>query len=101
MQKTLNQQVKELRQQMENIVLQAAKEIPGYGFMTYYADGTWTVRMLPDGTCVNEGYAEERRGRMSHVSALETWELGRLVDEITTGEFRNREDTFARLTRHR
>lgn len=80
-----------IRQQMEELVLKAAEEIPNFGFQAEYADNYWTVLVMPNGEVINKNYAYESHGPSRNVASLATWELGRLIQEIETGQFQQRQ----------
>lgn len=78
----LKSAVATLRQQMATVVLQAAKEIPNFGFRMGHADGIWAIEITPDGVVKNFGYAEENCGEVRSLDQLATWELGQLVQVL-------------------
>lgn len=72
-----------VRQQMEHTVLLAAEELPELKFSADYADGTWGVECLPNGTVINSGYAKEMHGQYRNICSLANWELGKLLDALS------------------
>ena len=71
-----------VRQQMEQTILAAAEELPELAFNADYADGTWGVVCLPNGSVINSGYAQEMHGQYRNICGLANWELGKLLDAI-------------------
>lgn len=74
------QAVLELTEAMKKLVLLAASQQP-LTYATGYADGTWKITLLENGTVVNEGYAAEMRGRYSQLDDLALFELAGLMTE--------------------
>lgn len=79
----LNDMRMRVRQQMEHTVLLAAEELPELTFNTDYADGTWGVVCLPNGSVINTGYAQEMHGQYRNICSLANWELGKLLDAMS------------------
>ncbi len=71
-----------LKTQMQALVRQAATDLGSVKMRLQHADNYWTITVLPDGTVLNEDYAEDARGSRSRLEDLAFWELAHLVDTL-------------------
>lgn len=74
--------VRALKEQMQALIRQAAAEKGRLQMRLQHADNYWTLTVLPDGTVLNEDYAEDARGARSRLEDLAFWELAHLVDTL-------------------
>lgn len=74
--------VRALKAQMQTLIRTAAAEQGPLKMRVSHADNYWTLTVLPDGTVLNEDYAEDARGARSRLEDLAFWELAHLVDTL-------------------
>lgn len=75
--------VSAIRQQLMDLVRDAAKHYGQLRMHVHFGDNYWTVTVLSDGTTQYENYAEENRGKRSvQIEELTTWELVNMVASL-------------------
>lgn len=74
--------IERLTQDMRALLLRAAQEQGGVRYHSHFADNYWTVTLKPDGSVLNQNYAEEARGPHSLIEDLQLFELAGLVQSL-------------------